>query len=168
MSLTNVGWLSALPLVAGVAGVYGFGVFADWKGNRRLWCAYSVWGFGIAYWMSTLFPAQIWVAYTLIVLAGFFSKAIQGPFWAMPALVFPPGVSGVSRGIINGIGNIGGFVGPVLVGWYTTKTGSMNSGIFGLAVLLILGGVFSMLMPKVTAGFKYKEEPPRPDKRNEG
>jgi hypothetical protein len=34
----------------------------------------------------------------------------------------------------------------------------MNSGIFGLAVILIIGGAISMLMPKVCAGYKYQEE----------
>ena len=158
MSLTSVGWLSALPLVAGVAGVYGLGVLSDRKGNRRLWAANALWGFSLAYWMSTLFPVKIWIAYGLIVVAGFFAKSIQGPFWPMPSLVFPPGVSGGARGIINGVANLGGFVGPVLLGWFTTRTGSMNSGIFGLAMILIIGGAISMLMPKVCAGYKYQEE----------
>jgi len=158
MSLTSVGWLSAFPLVAGVAGVYGLGVLSDRKGNRRLWAANALWGFSIAYCMSTLFPVKIWIAYGLIVVAGFFAKAIQGPFWPMPSLVFPPGVSGGARGIINGVGNLGGFVGPVLLGWFTTRSGSMSSGILGLAVILIIGGSLSLLMPKVCAGYKYQEQ----------
>ncbi len=76
----------------------------------------------------------------------------------MPALVFPPGVSGGARGIINGIGNLGGFIGPVLFGWFTTKSGNMNYGIYSLAVILVIGGTVTMLMPKVTAGYKYQEQ----------
>jgi MFS-type transporter involved in bile tolerance (Atg22 family) len=76
----------------------------------------------------------------------------------MPALVFPPGVAGGARGIINGIGNLGGFIGPVLVGWFSTKFGSMNYGIYSLAVILVIGGSVTMLMPKVTAGYKYQEQ----------
>ena len=158
MSLTNVGWLSALPLAAGVIGACGFGALSDRKGNCRLWCANAIWGFGITYWLSTLFPSYIWVSYALIVLAGLFSKGMQGPFWAMPSLVFPPGVSGGARGFVNGVGGLGGFLGPVLVGWVTTKTGNMSYGIFSLAVLLIIGGFITMMMPKVTAGYRYKDE----------
>jgi MFS family permease len=158
MSLTNVGWLSALPLVAAVAGVYSFGALSDKKGNRRLWCANALWGFGLAFFISTLFPKHIWLSYALIVLTGLLSKAMQSPCWSMPALVFPPGVSGGARGIINGVGNLGGFAGPVLVGWLTTKTGSMNYGIYCVAVILVLGGLVTMLMPKVTAGYKYQDE----------
>jgi MFS family permease len=158
MSLTNVGWLSALPLVAAVAGVYGFGALSDRKGNRRIWCANALWGFGIAFWISTIFPGHIWITYALIVVTGLLSKAMQSPCWSMPALVFPEGVSGGARGIINGIGNLGGFLGPVLVGWFTTKTGSMNGGIHALTVVLLIGGTATMLMPKITAGYRYQEQ----------
>jgi MFS family permease len=158
MSLTSVGWLSALPLAAAVVGVYWFGALSDRKGNRRLWCANALWGFGIAFWFATLFPKHIWLSYGLIVLTGLLSKAMQSPCWSMPNLIFPPGVAGGARGIINGIGNLGGFLGPVLVGWVSTRTGSMNYGIYGLAVILLVGGCLTMLLPKVTAGYKYQEE----------
>ena len=157
MSLTNVGWLSALPLAAAVLGVYGFGWFSDRKGNRRIWCASALWGFGIAFCISTLFPSHMWLSYGLIVVTGLLSKAMQSPCWSMPALVFPEGIAGGARGIINGIGNLGGFAGPVLVGWFTTKTGNMDYGIYSLAVILVIGGLTTMLMPKVTAGYVYQD-----------
>jgi MFS-type transporter involved in bile tolerance (Atg22 family) len=107
------------------------------------------------FFFATLFPGHIWISYALIVVTGLLSKAMQSPCWSMPALVFPPGVAGGARGLINGIGNLGGFLGPVLVGWFSTKTGSMNYGIYSLAVILVIGGSVTMLMPKVTAGYKY-------------
>jgi sugar phosphate permease len=158
MSLTNVGWLSALPLAAAVVGVYSFGWLSDRKGNRRIWCANALWGFGIVFWISTFFPKHMWLSYALIVVTGLLSKAMQSPCWSMPALVFPEGVSGGARGMINGIGNLGGFTGPVLVGWFATRTGNMNYGIYSLAAILVIGGSVTMLMPKVTAGYKYQEQ----------
>jgi sugar phosphate permease len=157
MSLTNVGWLSALPLAAAVLGVYTFGALCDRKGNRRGYSALSLFAFGLWFWLSTLFPSQIWVSYGLLCVAGFLSKALQSPFWSMPALIFPPGVAGGARGMVNGIGALGGFLGPVLVGWFSTKTGSMTNGIYSVVVMSIIGGAIAMLLPKVTAGFKYVE-----------
>ena len=158
MSLTHVGWLSAFPLAAAAIGVYLFGAMSDRHGNRRLWCALGLWGFGAWFWLATLFPRHIWVSYALLVVTGMFSKAMMSPCWSMPALVFPPGVAGGSRGIINGIGNLGAFVGPVLVGWLTAKTGNMNYGIYSLVAILILGGSVTMLMPRITAGYKYQAQ----------
>jgi predicted MFS family arabinose efflux permease len=137
-----------------VAGVYLFGALSDRKGNRRLHCALTLFGFAIAYSLSTVFPHRIWLAYTLIMIAGLFFKAMQGPFWSMPSLVFPPGAAGGARGIINGVGNLGGFAGSWMVGWLTSRTGNMNYGIYGLTLTLLLGGILTMFMPKLTAGFK--------------
>jgi MFS family permease len=159
-SLTSVGWLSAPPLIAAVAGVYIFGALSDRKGNRRLYCALGFFGFGSSFFLATLFPQHIWIAYAALAVTGFFSKAMQSPCWAMPALVFPPGVAGGARGIILGLGNLGGFVGPWLVGFLTSKTGSMTIGIDSLAITLLLGGAVTMLMPRVTAGYKYRTKAP--------
>jgi MFS-type transporter involved in bile tolerance (Atg22 family) len=46
----------------------------------------------------------------------------------------------------------------VLVGWFSTKFGSMDYGIYSLAVISVIGGAVTMLMPRVTAGYKYQEE----------
>ena len=134
--------------------LYLFGALSDRAGNRRLPCALTLSGFGIAYGLSTLFPNHVWVAYAFIMVAGLFVKAVQAPFWAMPSLVFPPGVAGGARGMINGVGNLGGFVGPAVVGWLTSKTGDMTCGIYFLTGTLILGAILTMLMPGITAGFK--------------
>lgn len=158
-SLTSVGWLSAPPLVAAIAGVYIFGAASDVKGNRRLWCAVSLWGFGVALGLVTVFAHRVWIAYSMIVVAGLLSKGMQSPFWSSPALVFAPGVVGGARGVINGIGNLGGFVGPVLVGWIARETGgNMNYGMAALAVSLIAGGCLTMLLPKATAGYEFQKE----------
>jgi MFS family permease len=139
-SLTIVGWLTALPFVSALAGLYLFGALTDKTRNPRLCTALSLAGFGICYWFATLFPQQIWISFALLVLTGVFTKSMQSPFWAIPAL------------LLNALGNLGGFIGPFLVGWLTTATGNMKFGIYGLAFLLLLGAVITMFLPPVTAG----------------
>jgi len=34
----------------------------------------------------------------------------------------------------------------------------MNGGFFTLVIILIFGGLITMLMPKVTAGFKHQQQ----------
>lgn len=150
-SLSSVGWLSVPPLTAAVIGLYWFGALSDRKGNRRGWCAIALGGFGIAFGLAALVPDLKWVSFLLIVVTGLLSKANSGPYWSMPALIFPPGVAGGARGIINGLGNLGGFVGPLLVGWLTTLTGTTSAGIYALAVILIIGGLACRLLPEATA-----------------
>jgi len=152
VSLTNVGWLNSLPFLMSLIGLYLMGALSDKKGNRRFYIAFSLIMFGVCFSSATLFPSHIWLVYGLLVLAGFVRMGMQGPFWAIPSLLFSPGVTGGARGIINGVGNLGGFFGPVLVGWITTRTGSMTSGIHGLSAVSVLGGILAMLLPSITAG----------------
>ena len=161
MSLTRVGWLSAAPLLASVAGVYGFGALSDRQGNRRLYCVVAMAGFGICFWSTTWFPARLWLSYALLVVAGLFSKGMMSPFWSMPSLLFPSGVSGGARGMINGIGNIGGFAGPVLVGWLAHGTSRVQTSVAAVCAVSVAGAGITMLLPDATAG-RRDTEPDRP------
>jgi sugar phosphate permease len=155
MTLSKVGWLSAVPLVASVGGVYLFGALSDRNGNRRFYCALALVGFGFWFWLATLFPAHVWVSYALLVIAGLFSKAMQSPCWSMPSVIFPSGLAGGARGIINGIGNLGGFAGLVLMGWFAGRSGNMSASIAGLCAISAAGGAITMLLPKATAGYRF-------------
>ena len=57
-----------------------------------------------------------------------------GPFWTLPGEVLPASVAGVGIGLINGVGNLGGTVGPWFFG-----IAKMHTGSFSLA--LAIGGV---------------------------
>lgn len=151
-SLTTVGWLTALPFLAALGGLYLFGAISDRTRNRRLCTAISLAGFGVFLFSATLFPRHIWLSVALLVLTGIFTKSMQAPFWAMPALLFPPGLSGGARGLINALGNLGGFIGPALVGSLTTDTGNMTRGLYSLTFFLILGSGLTMLLPVATTG----------------
>jgi sugar phosphate permease len=153
MSLTNVGWLSTLPFIMALGGLYLFGALSDKSGNRRLYTAMSIGGFAVFFTCATFFPGQIWLSFILLVITGLFTKSMQSTFWAMPPILFAHGLSGAARGFINGLGNLGGFVGPTLAGWLASMTGDMTYGIYGLVCSLILGTVVTMMLPKTTAGF---------------
>jgi sugar phosphate permease len=153
MSLTNVGWLSTLPFIMALGGLYVFGALSDKTGNRRLYTAMSIGGFAVFFTCATLFPGQIWFSFFLLVITGFFTKSMQSTFWSMPPVLFASGLSGGARGFINGVGNLGGFAGPTLAGWLASMTGDMKYGIYGLVCALLLGTAVTMLLPKVTAGF---------------
>jgi MFS-type transporter involved in bile tolerance (Atg22 family) len=100
----------------------------------------------------------MWFSYGLICVTGLLSKAVESPYWTMPSIVFQPGVAGGATGILNGVGNFGGFIGPVLLGVLMTKSGNMEYGIDTLAAIVAIGGFLTMLLPKTTAGYKYQEQ----------
>ena len=53
--------------------------------------------------------------------------------------------------LVNAVGNIGGFVGPTIVGYARDATGSFAAGLWVLAAALVVGAVAVLALPADTA-----------------
>ena len=76
--------------------------------------------------------------------------ATLAPFWAMPPnfLSGPAAAAGIA--LINAVGNLGGFLGPYLVGWAKEKTGGYESGMALLALSLIAASALVLLLGRAS------------------
>ncbi|MTJ79469.1 MAG: MFS transporter [Telmatospirillum sp.] len=148
--MATVGLLSALPYVLCIAGQYVIADRCDKTMNRRLFTAVPMIGFALCLSLSILLEGQVWVSYAMIVCCGFFLQAYAGPFWTLPPLLFASNVVGGVRGTINALGNLGGFIGPFLVGYLTT-TFSKNVGLSVLIGSLLIAVALLFTLPRITA-----------------
>ena len=57
----------------------------------------------------------------------------KGPFWTFPSMILTGTAAASGIAWINCIGNLGGFFGPMAVGWTKDHTGSFASGLYVLA-----------------------------------
>lgn len=146
-----VGLLNALPFIAALLGLYVFGTLSDKNFNRRRYIVIGLLGCGTLLILSILLKANVWLSFALMVFCGFFLKPSGSLFWTMPPLLFLPEVLGGVRGIINAMGNLGGLVGPWVVGWIVAYTDSYNAGIFLMGAILISGALVTTTMPRITA-----------------
>lgn len=71
----------------------------------------------------------------MIVLAG--TKAYMPAFWSMPNLFLVNAAAAGSIGLINSIGNLGGFTGPVITGFLEKSTGSFHVSLYILAGFIL-------------------------------
>jgi MFS transporter, ACS family, tartrate transporter len=76
------------------------------------------------------------------------SNAFLPTFWAMPTSLLSRSAAAASVGLINGIASVGGFVGPYLLGYLSTRTGSFASGMVCVAGGAILGVLLVLRVPK--------------------
>ena len=65
-------------------------------------------------------------------------KAYQPAFWALPSLFLISTAAAGSVGLINSIGNLGGWLGPSTVGFVEKSTGSFVGGIYFLSVMMAI------------------------------
>jgi MFS family permease len=150
--MTNIGLLSMFPYIAMIAGLYWFAQLSDRSMNRRRYTALPMLGFAVCFFASTLFTAQIWLSFAFLVACGLFMQSASGIFWTIPPILFPAEVAGGARGIINALGNLGGFIGPFAVGWLREVFNSYDAGIYFLVVALAAGFLLTLSLPEKTTG----------------
>ncbi|MCF6710464.1 MFS transporter [Raoultella ornithinolytica] len=146
-SMASVGFLAVLPFVATLAGIYVISLFSDRSGKRRLWVRFSLYSFAAALVASVVLREHVVAAYIALVICGFFLKSATSPFWSMPGRIASAEVAGSARGVINGLGNLGGFCGPYLVGVMIYLYGQ-NVAVCALAGSLLIAGSMTFLLPK--------------------
>jgi ACS family tartrate transporter-like MFS transporter len=148
LSLTQVGWLIILPPILALAAILGAGWSSDRLRERRFHAAVPVLIGGIFLAMTPLTHGNlaITILFFMVAWAGF--KAYLPAFWSLPNTFLSDVAAAGSIGLINSLGNLGGFVGPVLLGKIETITGSFVGGLYYLGasmlaacgVILYIGG----------------------------
>ncbi len=133
--IVNTGYISTLPYVAALIGLFVLGRMSDRTGQRRQFVSISLFCFGTFLLLSALVTNSL-VSLVLLVCSGTFLFATHAPFWAMPVAMFPPRLRGAAMGMISLIGNIGSFIGPYVVGFVRETTGSFTSGMLVLVISL--------------------------------
>jgi MFS transporter, ACS family, tartrate transporter len=85
-------------------------------------------------------------------LAAFFSLCLAasgiwstlGPFWSLPTAFLGGTAAAGGVALINSIGNVGGFVGPYIIGYIKQTTQSFTSGMLVLAGTLLIAGFLAL------------------------
>jgi MFS transporter, ACS family, tartrate transporter len=138
-----VGVISALPFLAAALSMVAVGRSSDRTGERRRHLAISafVGATGLVLSAATGNPIAELVALS-IGAAGIFSAF--GPFWAIPSSFLGGTAAAGGIALINSLGNLGGFVGPWLVGAVKEATQSFAGGLVVLAAALALAGILAL------------------------
>ncbi|UKY54434.1 MFS transporter [Streptomyces inhibens] len=134
-SPTEVGLLTAIPFTVALVVMIANAAWSDRTGRRRQAVAVPL-VVGIAALLlgqtvDGALPRMLLLCVTAAAL-----YAPYGPFWAIPGRLLRFEVVAVAMGLINALGNLGGFAGPYLVGWLTDATGSSVTGFAVLAAFL--------------------------------
>lgn len=138
-STTSVGFLTAIPYVIGLVFMIIISVRTDKKGLRKTSAFIPLTISAIALFIGQFFPnASIQFFFLCVVAGGLY---IHGVFFATPPLVLPSKLLPLSLGLIGGLGNLGGFLGPYLVGWLIDKTGTPLIGFALMAIALFMCGI---------------------------
>ncbi|EIW8843932.1 MFS transporter, partial [Klebsiella pneumoniae] len=73
-------------------------------------------------------------------------SASKPPLWSMPTVFLSGPAAAAGIATINSIGNLGGFVGPMMIGVIRQQTGSYTWGLYFVAGLLALSALIVLIL----------------------
>ena len=133
LKLDDITWLVILPPCLALVSQLFVGWNSDRTRERRCHAAFSIIIGLVALALAPLTKGNL--VLTVVCFMIFFGgvKAYQPAFWALPSLFLTETAAAGSIGLINSIGQMGGFLGPYLLGSIQTHTGSFAIGIYVLS-----------------------------------
>jgi MFS transporter, ACS family, tartrate transporter len=147
----QVGFLNAIPYLAATFAMVLIGRHSDKTGERRLHVAASAFASAIGFALSAM-TGNLWLALAALTLAFCGQKGMLGPFWAFSSVVLSGTAAAAGIAWINSVGNLGGFIGPYIVGKVRTVTGSYSVALFTLSGALVLLGVLALTLKTGESG----------------
>jgi len=142
LSNTMTGWVSAVPYIVGTVGLIAWGWSSD-RNNERRWhliVASTLGAFGLAFagWSGASYWALLGMSAATIGIYG-----SRTAFWPMPSIFLTGTAAAGAIAMINAIGNLGGSVGPLVVGWVKDSTQSFSAGLYFLAACSLMAAVIT-------------------------
>jgi ACS family tartrate transporter-like MFS transporter len=146
LKLDETTWLMILPPTAAVIAIIFIGWNSDRTGERRWHAAAPVIIGGIALGLSPLTQGHLVLTMLCFIVTAACLKCYMAPFWALPSLFLTETAAAASIGLINSIGNLGGFVGPKVVGQIENITGSFVIGIVCMSTVMFFYGLIILFL----------------------
>jgi ACS family tartrate transporter-like MFS transporter len=138
LKINTITWLVILPPALALAGQLFVGWSSDRTKERRVHAIVPIVMGAIALALAPFAQHSLTLAVVCFMLAFAGLKSYHPAFWSLPSLFLTETAAAGSIGLINSIGNLGGFFGPAILGKVQTLTGSYTGGLYYLAASMIM------------------------------
>jgi len=143
-SFLDVGLITAIPYIIGVVMLVVVTRHAEHVNEKRWHTASAavLGGLGLIF---SAFVTNVWATIFFISIANAGALVTMALFWSFPSSILTGAAAAAAIAAINSVGNLGGFIGPTLMGWLTELLGSASSGLTILGALMIAAGILVAL-----------------------
>jgi MFS transporter, ACS family, tartrate transporter len=139
--------LAALPYAAGVVAMLVNGWHSDLSRERRWHTALPLFVGASCLGSALVFRDELALAFALMIVVGACTTAFLPSFWPLPTEFLAESAAAASMGLINALGNLGGFLGPYAMGYLRSQTGSFAPGLIVLMTCMAAAGMLVLFMP---------------------
>jgi ACS family tartrate transporter-like MFS transporter len=143
--------LSAIPFAGALIAMVVIGRHSDRTGERKKHVAACALTGAAGLAVAILFPRSVPLLVAGFTLSQIGQRSVMSVFWAIPPMLLAGTAAAAGIALINAIGNLGGFVGPSVMGALRQWTGAYTGGLLVLASALVIEAVLVVTI-KLPAG----------------
>jgi ACS family tartrate transporter-like MFS transporter len=142
--------VAVLPYFAALLAILFVGWSSDRTRERRWHTATAMLVASLGLLLSAVLRGSVALEVSMFCLAAAGMYGYLPGFWALPSSFLTGTAAAASVGLINSIGNLGGFLGPYIVGYLNNKTNSFFEGVIFLSASAVISA--GLILSLRTAG----------------
>jgi ACS family tartrate transporter-like MFS transporter len=132
--------LLLIPALIGIVGMLINGWHSDRTAERHWHSAIPLVAAGSMFGLLTAFRHEVPLAITCLLLGSGFLYAYYPAFWAIPTMMLSEAAAAATFGLINSIGQLGGFAGNYAIGFLNDQTHSLAASFAFIALVYVAAG----------------------------
>ena len=145
LTTMEIGLLTAIPYAVASAVMIVWGHRSD-RRDERAWHVSLPLLAGAAGFLASGSSGDARLSLAALTLAAVGVYSAFGVFWTLPSAVLAGSAAAGGIALINSVGNLGGYVGPVVVGRLRDSTGNYAAGLYVIAAAMGVAGVLVLLL----------------------
>jgi MFS family permease len=145
----GVGLITAIPYGVTVIGMILLSRSSDRTGERRLHYVFNVTAGGIGLILSGVFAANHVLSVIFLSIGTLGVIGSMPVFWPLPSAFLAGTAAAAGIGIVNSVGNLGGYVGPNVPRWARYFSKDPSVALYVIAGILFVGALLTLFfIPK--------------------
>jgi ACS family tartrate transporter-like MFS transporter len=142
----GISLLTAIPFTAALVAMVLVGRHSDRTGERKKHVAACALTAAAGLLLAVAFRHNIWLLVLSFTLSQMGQRSVMSIFWTIPPIFLAGTGAAAGIGLINAVGNLGGAVGPTLMGALRDFTGAYTTGLLVLAAALVVEAIVVMTL----------------------
>jgi len=145
----GVGLISAVPYGVAVIGMILLSHHSDRTGERRLHYVVNVTAGAVGLILSGVFAYQPVLAIIFLSIGTLGVIGSMPLFWPLPSAFLAGTAAAAGIGIVNSVGNLGGYFGPNIPIWARAVSSDKSAALYIISAILMVGAVLTyFFIPK--------------------
>jgi MFS family permease len=145
----GVGLVTAIPYGVAVIGMILLSMHSDKTGERRLHYVFNVTAGAIGLVLSGIFASNPVLAIIFLSIGTLGVIGSMPLFWPLPSAFLAGTAAAAGIGIVNSVGNLGGYFGPNIPIWAKLFSSNRSAALYIIAGILMVGAFLAFFfVPK--------------------